>query len=84
MNLCAVTHRKEDAAQKWCPFAWTRKNDGSKTQFEGNPLDEQHTGKEMVNDSRCLTNGCMAWIDETDYFHGIAIGRCGLVAIAPR
>jgi len=47
-------------------------------------MDKQHFDEEMVNDSRCLTNACMAWIDETDYFHGIVIGRCGLVAITPR
>ena len=84
--LCAVTHRKEDAARKWCPFAWTRNKVCSETGFssEENPPDPgpaQHNGPAAI-DSRCLTIRCMAWIDETDYFYGITQGRCGLVTLA--
>jgi hypothetical protein len=83
---CAVTHRKEDAARKWCPFSWTRRNLCSETVFscEGDPEDGRHDqpDDQMASDCRCLANACMAWIDETDYFHGIAIGRCGLVSLA--
>ena len=87
--LCAVTHRKEDAARKWCPFAWTINNNAgsdSCSEFpceENQPDPEQHPqNDEMAINRRCLTNRCMAWIDETDYFHGIALGRCGLLSLS--
>jgi len=83
--FCAVTHRKEDAAKKWCPFAWTRNYACRESAFscKGNPQDlEQCHNDEQLTGSRCLTNRCMAWIDETDYFQGIAIGRCGLVSLS--
>jgi hypothetical protein len=38
----------------------------------------------MTVNNLCLTTRCMAWVDETDYFHGISIGRCGLVSLPRR
>ena len=87
--LCAVTHRKEDAARKWCPFAWTRNlaNYGEKgfSCGESSPdPEQQHPDNFMETGSLCLTTRCMAWVDETDYFHGLSIGRCGLVPVSCR
>ncbi|RJX17069.1 MAG: hypothetical protein C4575_14130 [Desulforudis sp.] len=87
--VCAVTHRKEDAARKWCPFAWTRMQNGcgetgfSCTENQPEP-GQQDSNDPMTVNNLCLTTRCMAWVDETDYFHGISIGRCGLVSLPRR
>jgi hypothetical protein len=84
--LCAVTHRTEDAVRKWCPFAWTRNNcSGERVSFRNE--DSTNQGKCKCNngeviDGWCLTSRCMAWIDETDYFHGVTLGRCGLINLS--
>jgi len=73
--LCAVTHKNEDAARKWCPFSSPGKGD----RHEVNTANL--AGSVPAVGGRCLTTGCMAWIDDSDHNHDIAMGRCGLVAL---
>lgn len=83
--LCAVTHRKEDAARKLCPFTLTRiNNNRDENQYKNDPSnpEQTHCDEEAARGCNCLTNRCMAWVDETDYFHGIDLGRCGLVSLS--
>ncbi len=66
-DYLSVTHKKEDAEKKWCPFSCTP-DCGPGTHI-----------KKIKPGRHCLTTGCMAWIDETDHMYEIALGRCGLV-----
>ena len=84
--ICAVTHRTADAVRKWCPFAFARNNISRGSMSSGNHDLSSHgkinCSEGRVIDSGCLTNRCMAWIDETDYFYGISLGRCGLINLS--
>lgn len=68
--------KEQEAKTKWCPFARTALNEWASINRAGTVAIEANRGTDVIEETRCIASGCMAWrwtdLDSDDGFCGLA------------